>query len=149
MINFDEALRQAEIASQHDEVPVGAALYEAKTGELVTSAYNQRETLANPMAHAEIQCLAQAAKIKGAWNLSGCVLVVTLEPCPMCLGAIQQARIDKVIYGAKDNKGGAIELGYEFHKDVRMHHRFEVEFQENDNCSQILSQFFQRKRAKK
>ena len=127
-------------------LPISESLVIVSQNKIIARGRNQREKKADPLAHAEMQALHAAAKELGVWNLSSCSLIVTLEPCPMCLGAIQQARIDKVICGARDNKGGAIELGYTFHQDQRMHHRFEVQFLEDARCADILSQFFKVRR---
>lgn len=138
------ALECARQALALDEVPVGAVIY--KDGIEIASAYNLRESQQNPLAHAECLAIQEAAKKLGSWRLIGCQMYVTLEPCPMCLAALQQSRIEKIIYGAKDPKGGALSLGYLLHQDERMNHRFIVSDQLNDECSLLLSDFFKSRR---
>lgn len=138
------ALKLAEKASNQDEVPVGAVII--KNDEIIGSGFNRREQDQNPVAHAEILAIQEAAQTLGSWRLVDCTLVVTLEPCPMCLAACQQSRIHQVIYAAADAKGGALSLGYRLHEDLRTHHRFPVIHTENLACSQILKEFFQKKR---
>jgi tRNA(adenine34) deaminase len=144
----DEWLRQAlilaEKAAQQDEVPVGALV--VFDNKIVGKGSNRRESDRNPLAHAEIIALQEASRHLNRWRLNECTLIVTLEPCPMCLAASQQARITKIIYGAHDTKGGALSLGYPLHADVRMNHRFEVEAHLLPKCSAILSSFFAKKR---
>jgi len=141
------ALRLAEKAAALDEVPVGAVVI--RRGKIIGRGYNLRERDQNPIAHAEIQAILKAAKKLGSWRLEDCELVVTLEPCPMCLAACQQARITTVTYGASDPKGGALSLGYNLHQDPRTHHRFRVQFLPTPECGKILSDFFKLKRSKK
>jgi tRNA(adenine34) deaminase len=141
---MDQALELARLAESQDEVPIGAVL--VYRGKIIGEGHNQRETLQDPLSHAEIHALQDAAQKLGSWRLLDCELYVTLEPCPMCLAACQQARISKVIYGAHDPKGGAISLGYRLHEDARINHRFLVEYRENPACSQILTDFFRTKR---
>jgi tRNA(adenine34) deaminase len=141
---FDEPLKEAERAFEEDEVPVGAII--VKDGKIIARAHNQREQDQDPLAHAEIRAIQAAALALGEWRLLGCELVVTLEPCPMCLAACQQARFSRVVYGAKDPKGGALSLGYKLHEDQRINHRFEVDYVEDPRCGEILSRFFSEKR---
>jgi tRNA(adenine34) deaminase len=117
MINNDEegilsALSQARIAASQNEVPVGAIVVRA--GQIVGVGYNQREQLNNPVAHAEILAIQDAARNLLSWRLIDCTLYCTLEPCPMCLAACQQSRVKGVVFGAWDIKGGALSLGYLF-----------------------------------
>lgn len=139
-----EALAEAKLAGGEDEVPVGAVL--VREGKIVAKGRNARERLQSPTSHAEIHALEAAAKALGSWRLSDCELYVTLEPCPMCLAACQQARVSRVIYGAKDPKGGAISLGYPLHEDARTNHRFRVDFVADGECGGVLTEFFRRKR---
>jgi tRNA(adenine34) deaminase len=139
-----EALLEAKIAASEAEVPVGAVL--VKDGNIVSKGRNARERLQSPISHAEIHALEMGSKTLGSWRLSNCTLYVTLEPCPMCLAACQQARISRVVYGAKDPKGGALSLGYSFHTDARTNHRFSVDFVEAVECGGILTEFFREKR---
>lgn len=104
---MDQALREARKAMEADEVPVGAVIVDLQTGQIVARAHNQREMLRDPTAHAEILAITQAAAHYGAWRLNTAALFVTLEPCLMCAGAIVQARLAKVFYGADDPKAGA------------------------------------------
>ena len=142
---IDEALKLAQIAADSDEVPVGAVV--VQSGKVIGRGHNLRESNQNPVAHAEVLAIQEAALHLGSWRLEHCELWVTLEPCPMCLGAIQQSRIERVIYGATDPKGGAISLGYHLHEDTRLNHRFRVEHQPHDECGKILSRFFTAKRS--
>lgn len=140
------ALALAEQAAQAGEVPVGAlVIYENR---VISEAYNEREILPSALAHAELTAIAQACKVLGRWRLSGCTLYVTLEPCVMCAGAIVQSRLDRVVYGAVDPKGGAAESLYQVLADARLNHRPAVTSGVlREECSQILTQFFQNRRA--
>jgi tRNA(adenine34) deaminase len=140
-----EALELAREAARQDEVPVGAVIIDAQ-GHVVGKGYNTREKDMSPVAHAEILAIQDAAKNLQSWRLTDCILFVTLEPCPMCLAACQQARIASVVYGAKDPKGGALSLGYRLHEDQRFNHRFAVSHEDYPECGRILSEFFQNKR---
>ena len=139
------ALDQAHLAEAENEVPVGAVIEHA--GRVIAAAYNQREQLRDPTAHAEMIAITQAAEAIGSWRLEGCTLYVTLEPCPMCAGAIVQARIPRVVYGATDPKAGAVDSLYRILNDERLNHRAEV-FSDilGEPCGAILTQFFQRQR---
>jgi tRNA(adenine34) deaminase len=121
-------------------VPVGAVI--VREGQVVGRGYNRRERDQNPCSHAEIEAILEATRALKSWRLTGCTLVVTLEPCPMCLAACQQARVDEVIYGAIDPKGGALSLGYKLNEDVRINHRFPVRYEEWAECGQVLKDFF-------
>jgi tRNA(adenine34) deaminase len=143
-----QALELAKSAASRGEVPVGAVMVHAD--KMIGSGSNTREAEQDPTRHAEMIAIQEAAKNLGSWRLIDCDLYVTLEPCPMCLSACQQARIRKVIYGAKDEKGGAICLGYHVHADARTNHRFEVVYEPNVACSEVLKTFFsERREAKK
>ncbi len=142
---MQEALLLARKAAEEDEVPVGAVVISPE-GQVIGKGHNLREQEQNPLAHAEVLAIQDAAKAMKSWRLAGCLLVVTLEPCPMCLAACQQARISTVVYGASDPKGGALSLGYALHEDQRTHHRFRVIQKTEPECSLILSRFFQKKR---
>jgi tRNA(adenine34) deaminase len=139
-----EALALAKQAAQEDEVPVGAIVIHQ--GKVIGKGYNRREQQQNPLAHAEILAIQEASQSLKSWRLNDCILVVTLEPCPMCLAASQQSRIREVIYGASDPKGGALSLGYRLNEDLRTNHRFVVTHQETPECSQVLKDFFSKKR---
>jgi tRNA(adenine34) deaminase len=139
------ALEQAKIAQSKNEVPVGAVI--VRNGQVIATAYNQKESLNSPTAHAEILAIEAAAKALGAWRLTNCELYVTLEPCLMCAGAIIQSRLSKVIYGAFDPKGGAVQSLYEVLGDTRLNHQVHVvcgilKYE----CGQILTDFFKARR---
>jgi len=139
------ALEQAEQAGRADEVPVGAVI--VREGEILAAARNEREQLRDPTAHAEMIAITQAAASLNSWRLEGCTLYVTLEPCPMCAGAILQARIPLLVYGADDPKAGAVTSLYEMLNDSRLNHRVDViSGIESDRCGSLLSEFFQAKR---
>jgi tRNA(adenine34) deaminase len=139
------ALEEAEQAFREDEVPVGAAIvYE---GRLIARAHNQREQLHDPTAHAEMVAITQAAESRQSWRLDGCTLYVTLEPCPMCAGAILQARIPMLVYGAADPKAGAVDTLFRLLADSRLNHRVEtVSGVLAGPCGEVLSRFFQQQR---
>ncbi|MFZ9594663.1 MAG: nucleoside deaminase [Bdellovibrionia bacterium] len=141
------AMLLAQKAADEGEVPVGALV--VQQGQIIGRGYNQRERCQNPLGHAEMIAIHEASQNLGSWRLTGCQLIVTLEPCPMCLGAAQQARIDEVIYGAQDKKGGALSLGYRLHEDTQFNHRFPVHHYPMAQCGEILSQFFAQRRVKK
>ncbi|MDZ4819366.1 MAG: tRNA adenosine(34) deaminase TadA, partial [Planctomycetota bacterium] len=114
------ALAEAEAAAMENEVPVGAVI--VHQGQVIASAHNQREQLHDPTAHAEMIAITQAAESLGSWRLEGCTLYVTLEPCPMCAGAIVQARVPTVVFGALDAKAGAVQSLYQMLTDSRLNH---------------------------
>ena len=139
------ALREAEKAAAAAEVPVGAVL--VKDGRLLGKAHNQRETLKDPTAHAEILAITQAAAALEGWRLEGAVLYVTLEPCLMCAGAIVNARIPRVVFGAADPKAGACGSLYQVGLDARLNHRFEITAGVlEQECAALLKDFFRAKR---
>lgn len=139
------ALSLAEQAYEADEVPVGAVV--VHEGRVIAAAYNQREMLRDPTAHAEMIAITQAAESRGDWRLEQCTLYVTLEPCAMCAGAILQARIPLVVYGATDPKAGAVQTLYHLLDDFRLNHRAEVVAGIlAPQCGAILTQFFADKR---
>ena len=140
------ALEEARVAAAEDEVPVGAIVVAG--GRVIGSGHNQREQLNDPTAHAEMIALTQAAATLGSWRLEGCVLYVTLEPCPMCAGGILQARVPTVVWGAADPKAGAVESLYRLFDDSRLNHRVEhVGGVLADECGRILTEFFRGKRS--
>jgi tRNA(adenine34) deaminase len=139
------ALEEARAAAAEDEVPVGAIV--VASGRVIASAHNQREQLSDPTAHAEMIALTQAAAQLGSWRLEHCTLYVTLEPCPMCAGAILQARVPRVVWGAADPKAGAVESLYRLFEDSRLNHRVDhVGRVLADDCGRILTEFFRGKR---
>jgi tRNA(adenine34) deaminase len=115
------ALQEAQQAAEEGEVPIGAVI--AHGERLVAAAHNQREQLRDPTAHAEMIAITQAAEALGSWRLVDCTLYVTLEPCPMCAGAIVQARIPWVVYGAADPKAGAVDTLFRLLNDARLNHQ--------------------------
>ena len=140
-----KAIEQAKIAEENGDVPIGAVI--VHNGHVIAKAYNQREQLQDPTAHAEIIALTQAAAAMENWHLHGCTMYVTLEPCCMCAGALVLARIDRLVYGCADLKTGACGSLYNIVQDERLNHRLEVMSGVlADECSQLLQQFFQKKR---
>lgn len=139
------ALREAEEAARRDEVPVGAVV--VHNGKIVGRGHNQREMLKDPTAHAEMIAITQAAAALEGWRLEGTTLYVTLEPCLMCAGAIVNARIQRVVFGALDPKAGACGSLYQVGLDTRLNHRFEVVGGVlAEECGALLREFFSRKR---
>jgi tRNA(adenine34) deaminase len=142
------ALAQARLALAHDEVPIGAVIYHLPTARVIGQAHNQRIIDQDPTAHAEIIAIRQAARLLGDWRLEETILAVTLEPCPMCAGAIVNARIPKLIYGCADPKGGAVQTLFQLCSDSRLNHRVQIEANVlGEECSALLTQFFAGKRA--
>lgn len=139
------ALELAAQAAEAGEVPVGAVV--VHDNQVIAEAYNERETRPSALAHAEILALERATEKLGRWRLSGCTLYVTLEPCVMCAGALVQARVDRVVYGATDPKGGAVESLYQVLADSRLNHRPDVKAGVlAPECGTLLSDFFKRRR---
>jgi tRNA(adenine34) deaminase len=140
------ALEEAATAAAEDEVPVGAVIVSFSRG-VVGRAHNQREQLVDPTAHAEMIAITQAAEAVGSWRLDDCALYVTLEPCPMCAGAIVQARLPLVVYGCTDPKAGACDTLYRIPTDLRLNHRARVVGGVlADRCAAVLTDFFEAKR---
>ncbi|HAU36094.1 MAG TPA: tRNA-specific adenosine deaminase [Phycisphaerales bacterium] len=140
------ALDEARQAERLGDVPIGAVV--ARGDEIVARAYNRRILDADPTAHAEMLAIRAAAAALGDWRLAGCTLAVTLEPCPMCAGAIVLARLDRLVYGAPDPKAGAVRTLYEICTDERLNHRVEVVAGVRaDECGALLTEFFRRQRA--
>ena len=135
------ALAEANAASAHRDVPVGAVVW--LDGEVVARRHNERELTGDPTAHAEILALRDAAARMGGWRLDGATVAVTLEPCPMCAGALQQARVARVVFGADDPKAGALGSLYNLGADPRLNHEFEVVPRARaDECAALLQEFF-------
>jgi tRNA(adenine34) deaminase len=140
-----QALNLAEQALHEDEVPVGAIV--TIGNRVIGAGYNQRESLKDPTAHAEMIAITQAAASLGSWRLNECTLFVTLEPCPMCAGAILQSRMARVVYGAADPKAGAVNSLFHLLDDARLNHRCQsTAGVMSEQCGAILSYFFQQKR---
>ncbi len=142
-----EALAEAKKAAQTGEVPVGAVI--VKDGEIIARAHNLRETEKNALCHAEIMAINEACKKLGGWRLSSCELYVTLEPCPMCAGAIVNSRIKRVVYGAKDAKAGAMGSVMNFNFYPLNHKPEIVSGVMADECAKTLTAFFTLKRRNK
>jgi tRNA(adenine34) deaminase len=139
------ALSLAQSASDIDEVPVGALI--VRDGQLIAEGFNQREKKLSVLSHAELEAIQSANRSLNSWRLAGCTLYVTLEPCLMCVGAIYQSRIERVVFGALDPKAGATGSLYNIQNDVRLNHQFEVTGGVlGPECGQILKDFFRKKR---
>ena len=137
------ALDEARAAAGHGDVPIGAVVARVDTGEIVARRHNQREQAADPTAHAEILALRDAARAAGSWRLDGSALVVTLEPCPMCAGAVVAARLGLVAFGAADPKAGALGSIYNLAADPRLNHEATiVDGVRADECAALLTAFF-------
>lgn len=143
---MQRALDEAHTAGAHGDVPIGAVV--TRGDEVLATAGNAREARGDPTAHAEILALRAAAEVVGSWRLVGCTLYVTLEPCPMCAGAIVLARLDRVVYGCQDPRAGAVYSLYNIVQDPRLNHQVElttgVLAQE---CAAVLETFFQQRRV--
>ena len=140
---MEAALAEARAAPEHDDVPVGALVVHRSTGAVVARAHNERELRGDPTAHAEVLALRRAAAAVGAWRLDGHAVVATLEPCPMCAGAIWAARVPLVVYGAADPKAGAAGSLYNFAADPRLNHTTEIMGGVRaEECGALLSAFF-------
>ncbi|WP_306335172.1 tRNA adenosine(34) deaminase TadA [Streptomyces sp. KL118A] len=137
------ALAEAELAAKGGDVPVGAVVLSPDGTTVLAAGHNEREATGDPTAHAEVLALRRAAAELGAWRLTGCTLVVTLEPCTMCAGALVQSRVDRVVYGARDEKAGAAGSLWDVVRDRRLNHRPEVVHGVlADECSAQLTDFF-------
>jgi tRNA(adenine34) deaminase len=142
------ALEEAQAALAHGDVPVGAVVARADTGEVLARRHNERELQSDPTAHAEVLALRDAAAALGSWRLDGCALVVTLEPCPMCAGAALASRIPVVVFGAADPKAGALGSLYHFGSDPRLHHEIRVvDGVDADAAASLLTEFFAARRV--
>jgi tRNA(adenine34) deaminase len=142
-----EALDLARGALAHDDVPVGALVVDSTTGEVLARRANERELTGDPTAHAEVLALRDAATARGAWRLDGCTLVVTLEPCLMCTGALLAARVDAVVFGADDPKAGACGSLYHLPADPRLNHEpTVVDGVRAEESGALLREFFASRR---
>ncbi|MGH2272470.1 tRNA adenosine(34) deaminase TadA [Anaerohalosphaeraceae bacterium U12dextr] len=140
------AIDQAYIAEEHGDVPIGAVI--VYNNRVIARAHNQRQLLNDPTAHAEMIALTQASEVVGNWRLHGCTIYVTLEPCPMCAGALVLARLDRLVFGTDDPKAGACGSLYNIVQDGRLNHRLEVVSGVlQEDCRFQLQAFFQRRRA--
>jgi len=141
------AIEQAGIAEENGDVPIGAVI--VFENQIIAKAYNQREQLQDPTAHAEIIALTQAAAARENWHLNGCTIYVTLEPCPMCAGALVQARAERLVFGAPDPKAGACVTLYELLSDNRLNHRVAMTGSVlAAESASLLQKFFAEQRAK-
>jgi tRNA(adenine34) deaminase len=144
---FSRALELAREAADADEVPIGAVVLDP-SGVVIGEGRNQRERLADPTAHAEVLALREASAHIGSWRLDGCTLVVTLEPCPMCAGAVVLSRVDRLVFGAWNDEMGAVGTLWDIVRDRRINHRPEVVGQVRaDECAALLREFFDRHRG--
>jgi tRNA(adenine34) deaminase len=139
------ALDVAKVAEANGDVPIGAVI--VYQNQIIGKAYNQREQLQDPTAHAEIIAITQAAAFLESWRLHDCTMYVTLEPCPMCAGALVLARMDRLVYGCDDPKTGAVKSLYNIVQDERLNHRLEVTSGVlAEECGELLQEFFRRRR---
>jgi len=144
---MEEALREARRAAAEGEVPVGAVV--VREGKILGRGRNQRERLNDPTAHAEMIAVTQAAEAAGTWRLDDCAMVVTLEPCPMCAGALVNARMGRLLYGAPDPKAGACGSLMNLVADPRLNHRMPVAGGvRRAECAALLTEFFKARRGK-
>jgi tRNA(adenine34) deaminase len=142
-----EALAEADVAASLGEVPIGCVIVDAEGAELARG-HNLRETDADPTAHAEVVAVRAAAKKLGSWRLEGCTLYATLEPCPMCAGALVNARMKRVVWGCDDPKAGAVTTMFGIGTDPRLNHRYAIEKGVlADECADRLKRFFAALRA--
>jgi tRNA(adenine34) deaminase len=140
------ALEEAEKAFKKGEVPVGCIIVD-ENDNIVSKTHNLKEAIKDTTAHAEILAIKEASQANDDWRLIGHTAYITLEPCPMCMYALLQARVDKVVFGAYDSKAGSVSLGYNFHLDKRFNHSFDlIGGVEHFKCSKILSNFFKQRR---
>lgn len=143
-----KALAEAKEAAAKGEVPVGAVVVRA--GEIIGRGHNLRETLADSSAHAEILALREAARKTGDWRLPDCTLYVTIEPCPMCAGALVQFRVARLVYGARDPKAGAVDSVVDLVRNPHFNHRVEVTSGVlEEECRALIQEFFRGLREKK
>lgn len=147
MIDFmKESLKEAKKALKANEVPIGAVI--TKNGKIIARGHNSREKKQNAIKHAEIIAIEKACKKLKSWRLDDCEIYVTLEPCPMCAGAIANARIKKLIYGAKEKTSGD-NLCEKILSSIRLNHKVEIIFDESSqDCATILTEFFKNKRKR-
>ncbi len=142
---LQEALSEARKAFSYGEVPIGALI--VKDGEIISRAFNRKEFLQDPTAHAEILAIREASRKLNSWRLNGCTLYSTVEPCVMCCGAIIQSRISRVVYSVPDPKFGGVESLYSILSDERNNHRPVVERVELPEAAELLKEFFKRLRT--
>lgn len=143
-----EAVAEARAAQAVGEVPIGCVIVHEPRGRVIGRGYNRRENDHDPTAHAEILAMRQAGQALGHWRLLDCTMYVTLEPCPMCAGAMVNARLPRLVYGCDDPKAGAVRTLYSLCNDGRLNHRVEVQGGVlADECAELLRAFFRTQRA--
>jgi tRNA(adenine34) deaminase len=143
-----EAIVEAQKALALDEVPIGCVIVHDPTSTIIGRGYNRRQTDHDPTAHAEIMAMRQAGSALNHWRLLDCTLYVTLEPCPMCAGAIVNARLPRLVYGCDDPKAGAVRTLFQICDDARLNHRVQITSGVlAGECAQLLRDFFQTQRA--
>jgi tRNA(adenine34) deaminase len=143
-----EAILEAQKALALDEVPIGCVIVHDPTSSIIGRGYNRRQTDHDPTAHAEIMAMRQAGSALNHWRLLDCTLYVTLEPCPMCAGAIVNARLPRLVYGCDDPKAGAVRTLFQICDDARLNHRVQITSGVlAGECAQLLRDFFQTQRA--
>ncbi|BEU87125.1 tRNA adenosine(34) deaminase TadA [Selenomonas sp. TAMA-11512] len=142
------ALAEAKAAFAMGEVPVGAVIVDDRSGDIVARGHNMRETWRDATAHAEVIAIREACKALERWRLSGCSLYVTVEPCPMCAGALLMSRVDRLFYGVPDSKAGGCESIFNIVSHPRLNHRLEVTAGVlEEECRELLKAFFQTRRG--
>lgn len=142
-----EALAEAQRAAAEGEVPIGAVV--VAEGKIAGRGRNARERLRDPTAHAEILALQEASRTLGRWRLTGATVYATLEPCPMCAGALVNARVDRLVYGVADPKAGAVDTLFDLARDARLNHRLQVASGVlAPECGELLRVFFQKRRER-
>jgi tRNA(adenine34) deaminase len=145
---MQQAIAEARLAREAGDVPIGCVIVHLPTNQIIGRGRNRRELDSDATAHAEIVAIRQAGAALQSWRLVDCVLVVTLEPCPMCAGAIVNARIPQLIYGCPDPKAGAIHTLYQIGQDARLNHRVETQAGVlSEECAELLKDFFRHQRA--
>ena len=145
---MERAIEEAAVALGHGDVPIGAVVLDSR-GELIATGCNERELLGDPTAHAEVVAIRRAAQEVGEWRLTGCTLVVTLEPCTMCAGAIVASRLGHLVFGAFDPKAGAVASLFDVVRDTRLNHRPRVTSGVmSQECGALLEDFFESRRNK-
>ena len=144
------ALAEAKAAFAMGEVPVGAVIVDDRSGDIVARGHNMRETWRDATAHAEVIAIREACKALERWRLSGCSLYVTVEPCPMCAGALVMSRVDRVVYGAPDVKAGACESLFNIVSHPALNHQLEMRAGVlEDECRAVMKRFFEERRKKR
>ena len=143
---MNNAYKQALLSLEHKDVPVGAVI--VKDGNIIAEGRNKRVLENNALLHAEIDAIQSACKALNNWRLDGCTIYVTLEPCIMCVGAIIQSRISNVVFGALDPKAGCVVSKYMIFNENKLIHKVAYEYHPDDRCSEVLSNFFEKKRSR-